>query len=82
MAIALSVHHFMNIQNSFQLTLYYRSKGKHCERLLEDGLATECYSHSNVNQLIGTRKGWIFYVFENDAHQIKSGDYEIIEFGK
>lgn len=46
-----------------------------------NGLATECQSHSNVNQLNGTWEGWIFYVFETNAHQIKSGENEIIEFG-
>ena len=48
-----------------QLILYYRSKTKHCQRLLEDDLATECYSNSNVDQLNGRRKGSVFYVLHS-----------------
>ena len=42
---------------SVQLTLYDRSKRKHCERLLEIGLATGYYKSSNADQLNGKRKG-------------------------
>ena len=63
--ITTFVLHLLNMYYKLQLILYCRSKTKHCKRLLEDDLATECYSNSNVDQLNGRRKGNVFYVLHS-----------------
>ena len=55
-----------------QLILYYRSKTKYCQRLLEDDLATKCYSNSNVDELNGRRKGSVFLMYCVFIRKIKS----------
>ena len=57
------MNYYEQCSMSVQLTLYDRSKRKHCERLLEIGLATGYYTSSNADQLNGRRKGRNLYIY-------------------